>query len=264
MLACSLLWGPPVGEESWAVRRVGELWSQNTGYLLGPGHCRGRIIQGFQTHARSVVARARWATSAGGAAVTLPVGSRISDPGGWLARSGGGKMPGWEGLQPRGGLRPAAGSGSTTRSFLECRYLSHSFVESPEMVKCYTRRRGDRRRWPGGGGAPRLLRGPQPRAPVSVHPIGTLALATVEGEVRDNAFTIRTDQPGVTVSWQVTGVRQDPWAEANRIAGFLVKPEGSEHASSSCGSADCVLPVHACDPRGARRGGEHLVDAHCA
>jgi hypothetical protein len=47
--------------------------------------------------------------------------------------------------------------------------------------------------------------------------IGQLALATVVGGVQDNAFTIRTDKPRVTVSWQVTGVRQDPWAEANRI-----------------------------------------------
>jgi hypothetical protein len=42
-------------------------------------------------------------------------------------------------------------------------------------------------------------------------------MATVEGEVRDNAFTIRTDKPGVMVSRQVTGVRQDRWVEANRI-----------------------------------------------
>ena len=41
--------------------------------------------------------------------------------------------------------------------------------------------------------------------------IGQLAMATVDGEVRDNAFTIRTDKPGVRASWQVTGVRQDPW-----------------------------------------------------
>jgi hypothetical protein len=48
-------------------------------------------------------------------------------------------------------------------------------------------------------------------------PLGQLALVTVEGAVRDNRFAIRTDRPGVTVSWQVTGVRQDRWARAHRI-----------------------------------------------
>jgi hypothetical protein len=41
--------------------------------------------------------------------------------------------------------------------------------------------------------------------------------AAVAGEIQDNTSTIRTDKPGVKVSWQVTGVRQDPWANAHRI-----------------------------------------------
>ena len=32
-----------------------------------------------------------------------------------------------------------------------------------------------------------------------------------------NRFTIRTDKPAVRVSWQVTGIRKDAWAEAHRI-----------------------------------------------
>ena len=30
-------------------------------------------------------------------------------------------------------------------------------------------------------------------------------------------FTIQTDKPKVEVSWQVTGIRQDAWANAHRI-----------------------------------------------
>jgi hypothetical protein len=30
-------------------------------------------------------------------------------------------------------------------------------------------------------------------------------------------WTIKTDKPGVEVSWQVTGIRQDAWANAHRI-----------------------------------------------
>ena len=48
--------------------------------------------------------------------------------------------------------------------------------------------------------------------------IGQFAQAIVAQEIRNNRFTIKTDQPGVKVSWQVTGIRRDPWAVANRIA----------------------------------------------
>jgi hypothetical protein len=39
----------------------------------------------------------------------------------------------------------------------------------------------------------------------------------VAEEVIGNRFTIRTSVPGVKVSWQVTGIRQDAWANQNRI-----------------------------------------------
>ena len=47
--------------------------------------------------------------------------------------------------------------------------------------------------------------------------IGQFAQAIVAQEVRDNQFTVKTDQPRVKVSWQVTGTRQDRWAAANRM-----------------------------------------------
>jgi hypothetical protein len=54
--------------------------------------------------------------------------------------------------------------------------------------------------------------------------IGRFAQAIVAEEIEGNRFTIRTDQPNVKVSWQVTGIRQDPWAEANRIVVEQDKP----------------------------------------
>lgn len=33
----------------------------------------------------------------------------------------------------------------------------------------------------------------------------------------DNRFTVKTDAPGVEVSWQVTGIRQDAYANKHRI-----------------------------------------------
>jgi hypothetical protein len=48
----------------------------------------------------------------------------------------------------------------------------------------------------------------------------------VAEEIRDNRFEIKTDKPNVRVSWQVTGIRQDAWANAHRIEVEVEKPEG--------------------------------------
>ena len=47
--------------------------------------------------------------------------------------------------------------------------------------------------------------------------IGTFAQAIVADEIKSNQFHIKTDKPNVKVSWQVTGIRQDPYAEKNRV-----------------------------------------------
>jgi hypothetical protein len=54
--------------------------------------------------------------------------------------------------------------------------------------------------------------------------IGQFAQAIVVEKVRDNRFVIETSKPGVEVSWQVTGVRQDAYANAHRIPVEEVKP----------------------------------------
>ena len=47
--------------------------------------------------------------------------------------------------------------------------------------------------------------------------IGKTSVATVEREIENNTFTIRTDKSDVKVSWQVTGRRQDPAIRANPL-----------------------------------------------
>lgn len=43
-------------------------------------------------------------------------------------------------------------------------------------------------------------------------------------EIRDNAFRIAGGEPGMKVSWMVTGIRQDAYAEAHRIPVEAPKP----------------------------------------
>jgi hypothetical protein len=47
--------------------------------------------------------------------------------------------------------------------------------------------------------------------------MGQFAQAIVAEEISNNKFSIKTDKPNVKISWQVTGIRKDAYAEKNRI-----------------------------------------------
>jgi hypothetical protein len=55
--------------------------------------------------------------------------------------------------------------------------------------------------------------------------MGTFAQVIVAEEIQDNQSTIRTDLANVKVSWQVTGVRKDPFAVTNRVVAEEDKSE---------------------------------------
>lgn len=54
--------------------------------------------------------------------------------------------------------------------------------------------------------------------------IGQFAQVIVESEISNNQFSIASDKPNVKVSWQVTGVRKDPYALAHPIEVQKMKP----------------------------------------
>jgi hypothetical protein len=54
--------------------------------------------------------------------------------------------------------------------------------------------------------------------------VGQFAQAMVAEKIKGNRFIVKTDKPGVEVSWQITGVRQDAFANAHRIAAEEEKP----------------------------------------
>jgi hypothetical protein len=54
--------------------------------------------------------------------------------------------------------------------------------------------------------------------------IGQFAQAIIAEKIKDNRFKIKTDKPRVEVSWQVTGIRHDKYAEDERIKVEVSKP----------------------------------------
>jgi hypothetical protein len=100
----------------------------------------------------------------------------------------------------------------------ENRYLSHSFVESPDMLNVYNGTITTDGNGQAAVALPGYFNALNQQCCYQLTVIGQFAQAIVAKEVdQDNEFTIKTSEPRVTVSWQVTGIRRDPWAVANRI-----------------------------------------------
>jgi hypothetical protein len=97
------------------------------------------------------------------------------------------------------------------------KYLYHSFVESPDMMNVYNGNIVT----DGNGLAtvtlPDWFEALNRDFRYQLTVIGQFAQAIVASEIQNHEFTIRTDKPSVKVSWQVTGVRQDAWANSHRI-----------------------------------------------
>jgi hypothetical protein len=100
----------------------------------------------------------------------------------------------------------------------EHKYLSHSFVESPEMLNVY---RGTVTTNASGGATielPNYVEALNTDFSYHLTPVGGLAQAAVTETIDGNRFSVVSDPPGATLSWLVLGVRADPWAVAHRIA----------------------------------------------
>jgi len=107
----------------------------------------------------------------------------------------------------------------------EHKYLYHSFVESPDMMDIYN---GNVRTDADGYAVvqlPDYFEALNRDFRYQLTVIGQFAQAIVAEEIHDGQFLIRTNLGQVKVSWQVTGIRHDPWAQAHRTPVEQVKPE---------------------------------------
>jgi hypothetical protein len=100
----------------------------------------------------------------------------------------------------------------------ENKYLQHSFVESPDMMNIYNGIVS----LDGFGRAvvalPTYFMALNRDCRYQLTAIGAPGPNLyIESEIQDNSFSIAGGAPGMKVSWQVTGIRNDAWASANRI-----------------------------------------------
>jgi len=97
------------------------------------------------------------------------------------------------------------------------KYLSHSFVESPDMMNIYNGNVVTNKQGLAVVVLPDYFEALNRDFRYQLTPIGQFAQAIVAREINHGRFAIKTSRPGVKVSWQVTGIRHDVYAEAHRI-----------------------------------------------
>jgi hypothetical protein len=98
------------------------------------------------------------------------------------------------------------------------KFLFHSFVESPDMMNVYN----GNARLDGNGQAivelPDYFEALNQDFRYQLTAIGAPGPNLyIAREIEGNRFVIAGGQPGASVSWQITGIRHDPWAEQHRI-----------------------------------------------
>jgi hypothetical protein len=98
------------------------------------------------------------------------------------------------------------------------KYLYHSFVESPDMMNIYNGNVVTNKHGLATVTMPDYFEALNQDFRYQLTVIGAeFAQAIVMREIQGSQFTIKTSKPGVKVSWQVTGIRHDAYANAHRI-----------------------------------------------
>ncbi len=105
------------------------------------------------------------------------------------------------------------------------KYLFHSFVESPDMMNVYNGNVVTDKNGMATVLLPEYFEALNRDFRYQLTVMGQFAQAIVAEKVKQNRFVIRTNKPNVEVSWQVTGIRQDAYANAHRIEVEEDKPQ---------------------------------------
>ncbi len=109
----------------------------------------------------------------------------------------------------------------------EHKYLNHSFVESPDMKNIYDGIAVFGETGEATVTLPDWFEALNQDFRYQLTPMGAAFVPYIAEEIAEKQFRIAGGLPGKKVSWQVTGVRHDAFANANRIQVEEVKPDAA-------------------------------------
>jgi len=105
----------------------------------------------------------------------------------------------------------------------ENKFLYHSFVESPDMKNIYDGVVIMDKNGHATVSLPEYFEALNKDYRYQLTCIGGYAPVFIAKEVSSNQFEIAGGSPGLKVSWTITGIRQDPYANANRVVPEVMK-----------------------------------------
>jgi hypothetical protein len=108
------------------------------------------------------------------------------------------------------------------------KYLYHTSVESPDMMDIYNGNVTTDANGEAIVDLPDYFQALNRDYRYQLTVMGQFAQAIVWSKMKDNHFVIKTDKPNVEVSWQVTGIRQDGYANAHRTPVEEDKPAAEQ------------------------------------
>jgi hypothetical protein len=108
------------------------------------------------------------------------------------------------------------------------KYLIHSFVENPDMMNVYNGNIATDANGDAIVQLPSYFEVENINFKYQLTVIGQFARAIVLEELSNNQFIIKTDKLNVKVSWKLTGVRNDKYAQEHRIAPEVEKCENEK------------------------------------
>ncbi|SOE20299.1 hypothetical protein SAMN06298216_0792 [Spirosomataceae bacterium TFI 002] len=108
------------------------------------------------------------------------------------------------------------------------KYLYHSFIESPDMMNIYNGNLITDSEGNAEVTLPDYFEALNMDFRYQLTPIGQFAQAIISKKIEGNHFQVKTDKPNVEVSWMVTGIRKDPYANLNRVQVSVDKPNAEK------------------------------------
>jgi len=194
------------------------VWGNSTGTganvgVLGTGGTGGTGVYGVGD-TWGVLGQSNSASGSGGGFGNSSTGDALftyNQSGGWAAFFDGD-------VDVDGNLSKAGGSFKIDHPLDPAnKYLYHSFVESPDMMNIYNGNATTDEQGSAVVQLPEWFETLNRDFRYQLTVIGQFSQAIVASKVANHQFAIKTDKPNVEVSWQVTGIRQDAWANAHRI-----------------------------------------------
>jgi hypothetical protein len=99
----------------------------------------------------------------------------------------------------------------------ENKYLFHSCIESPDMMNVYNGNAMTDEQGYATIQLPDYFEALNTDYRYQLTCMGQFAQAIVSKKIENNIFVIQTDKPNVEVSWQVTGIRNDPASQRGQF-----------------------------------------------